>query len=145
MDFFITLAVSIVLLVTAAVMMRLHTRTWKSFRELELDEEEFDYRRRQHRRRMQTSAMLAVSAVALAVGHAATIWWIRSAWFVALFWLAVILLTCWLGLLALVDIWATKHHYGRRRHDCLIERTKLEAELRRIQAAEGNERRKNET
>lgn len=131
MDFYAPLAVSFVLLLAAVGMMSSHLRAWKSAREKELDAKEFDYHRRQFRRRMQTSVMLAVLAVALSVGYAATNWWIRSSWFAAVFWLATMLLACWVGLLALVDIWATKHYYGRLRHNCLVERAKLEAELRR--------------
>jgi len=144
MDFYATLAVSFVLLLAAAGMTSAHLRAWKSAWEKELDAEEFDYRRRRFRRRMQTSAMLAVLAVALSVGHAATNWWIRSGWFAAVFWLATMLLACWVGLLALVDIWATKHYYGRLRHNCLVERAKLEAELRRVQSVEGNGRKGND-
>ncbi len=136
MDFYAPLAVSFVLLLAAGVMMSSHLRAWKSAREKELDAAEFDYLRRQFRRRIQTSVMLAVLAVALSVGYAATNWWIRSNWFAAVFWLATMLLACWVGLLALVDIWATKHYYGRLRHNCLVERAKLEAELRRMQEPE---------
>ena len=142
MDFFATLAVSLTLLLAAGVMMISHVRAWRSFRGKELDAEEFDYRRRQFRRRMQTSAMLAVLAVALSAGHAATNWWINSGWFAALFWLATMLVACWVGLLALVDIWATKHYYGRLHHNCLVERAKLEAELRRVQSVGGNGRKR---
>ncbi len=144
MDFHIVLAVSFVLLLAAAWMISSHLRAWKSSREKELDAKEFDYRRRQFRRRMQTSVMLAMLAVALSVGYAATNWWIRSGWFAAVFWLATMLLACWASLLALVDIWATKHYYGRLRHDCLVERAKLEAELRRVQSVGGNGRKGND-
>lgn len=139
MDFYATLAVSFVLLLVAAGMMSAHQRAWKSAREKELDAKEFDYRRRQFRRRMQTSAMLAVLAVALSVGYAATNWWICSGLFAAVFWLATMLFACWVGLLALVDIWASKHYYGRQHHNYLVERAKLEAELRRMQEAETRE------
>ena len=44
----------------------------------------------------------------------------------------------WVALLALVDMWATKHHFGRLRHRCLVEQAKLEAEARRIRSVRGN-------
>jgi len=144
MDFYATLAVSFALLLAAAAMMVSHLRAWRSFRQKGLDAEELDYRRRQFRRRMQTSAMLGVLAVALSVGQAATTWWIRSGWFAAAYWLATMFGACWVGLLALVDIWATKHYYGRLRHNCLIGRAKLEAELRRIQSVRGNGRKRDQ-
>ncbi|MBN1395558.1 MAG: hypothetical protein JW959_11085 [Pirellulales bacterium] len=140
MDYYTTLAVSIVLLLTAAAMMLSHVRVWKSLREAKLDADELDYRRRQFRRRMQTSAMLGVLAAALAVGDPITICWTRSGMFAACYWLTVMLLACWIGLLALVDIWATKHYYGRLRDKCLVERAKLEAELRRMEGSETGDR-----
>ena len=53
-------------------------------------------------------------------------------------WIVVLLGICWVGLLALVDIWATQHHFRRLQHECLIEQAKLQVELRRIQALRGN-------
>ncbi len=138
MDFLTTLLVSLLLLLAAVVMLFAHRRAWKSVRDDGLDAEELDFHRRRCRRRMQTSAMLGVLAVALAVGDAATTWWTRSGWFAAAFWLTAMLLACWIALLALADIWATRHHYARLRNRCLVERAKLQAELRRIQSVRGN-------
>jgi len=144
MEFFATFIVSSVLLLTAAGMLHAHRRTWKAFCDEERDEDEYDYRRRQFRRRMQTSAMLAVLAVALAGGHAATLWWIRSGWFAAVFWIAVMLLACWVGLLALADIWATNRYYRLLRDNYMIQRAKLEAELRRNQPVDDDGQKKND-
>jgi hypothetical protein len=50
----------------------------------------------------------------------------------------VLVLVLWLGALALTDMWATKRYYGSLRYDYRVEQARLEAELRRIQAARGN-------
>ena len=137
MDIYSVIFVSVLLFLAAVGLMVSHVRTWRAFQHAELDAEEFDYRRRQFRRRMQTSAMLGLLAVAMLVGYVLTLW-IRSGWFALTFWIAVMALACWVALLAAVDIWATKHHFGRLRHHCLLEQAKLQAELRRIQAIRGN-------
>lgn len=131
------LPISFVLLLTAAALMFAHVRAWRAFRQRQGDAEDFDYRRRQFRRRMQTSALLGLSGVALALGQMLTLWF-GSPWFAVACWGATMLLLCWIGLLALVDIWATKHHFGRLGHHCLVEEMRLQAEARRLQAAGAN-------
>ncbi len=128
---------SAVSLIAAVVLLVSHVRAWRTYRQQQLDPEDYDYRRRQFRRRMQTSAMLAILAVALLVGYLLMLW-IRSSLFATVFWIIVMLVTCWVALLAMVDIWATKHHFSRMRDRCLVEQAKLQAEARRIQAVRGN-------
>jgi hypothetical protein len=137
MDISSVIFVSVLLLLATAGLIVSHIRTWRAFQQQDLEAEEFDYRRRQFRRRMQTSAMLGLLAAAVLVGYMLTLW-LRSGWFALVFWPAVMALACWVALLAAVDIWATKHHFGRLRHNCLIEQAKLQAELRRIQSIRGN-------
>ena len=131
--------VSSFLLLCAAGLMFSHVRTWRRFRELELEPEEFDYRRRQFRRRMQTSAMLGLLAIAIFVGEL-LVAWSDSVWFGMSFCVGMLIVVIWVGLLAAVDIFATKHHYNRLRQSYVIEQAKLQAELRRIQAKRGNGR-----
>jgi hypothetical protein len=86
---------------------------------------------------MHTSAMLGLLAIAVLIGYVLT-WWLRSGWFALVFWTAVMVLACWVMLLAAMDIWATKRHFGRLRHHYVVEQAKLEAQIRRIQALRGN-------
>lgn len=114
--------------------MTLHLRTWRRAQQREGEAEELDYRHRQFRRRMQTSALLGILAVAIFAGQ-----WITGPLLLAfLFWGGVLLGVGWVGLLAAADIWATKHHFDRLRQTYLIEQAKLQAQIRRIQAARGN-------
>ena len=136
------IVVSVLLLLAAVGLMVSHVRSWRASQQAKLDAEEFDYRRRQFRRRMQTSAMLGVLAVAMLVGYLLTLW-LGSRAFALAFWSAIILVVVWTCLLAVVDIWATKHYFGRLRHDSLVEQAKLRAEIRRIQAFRGNGKGKN--
>jgi hypothetical protein len=132
------------LFVVAVAMMLWHVRAWRAHQQQELDAEEADYRRRQFRRRMQTSAMLAILAVAILVGYIVTMW-LRSPTFTLVFWIMIVLALFWTSLLAIVDMWATKHHFRRMRDHCLIEQAKLRAELNRMQAFRGNGKGKNVT
>lgn len=129
--------VTVILLAVAAGMMVSHVRAWRAFQQQDLTEDEHDYRRRQYRRRMQTSAMLGVLGAAILIGYVLTMW-LSSPAFTLICWIAIILLLFWTCLLALVDIWATQHYFGRQRDHCLVEQAKMRAEINRLQAFRGN-------
>ena len=151
MNFWTSLLVSLLLLLVAIGLMLSHLHAWRRVRrrkssadddtETKLEAEEFDYRRRQFRRRMQTSTMLGLLAVAILVGQ-----WLESQtgsplWELA-FWGFVLLLVVWICLLALVDAWATSYHFGRIRQNHTMEQARLQAQVRRAQSARGNGRAK---
>lgn len=136
MNIWSAIPVPLFLLVCAAALMRMHARAWRSVQEEEMEAAERDYHRRQFRRRMQSSGMLGVLAVGIFLGQ-----WIsevaRPA-VVFIFWGGVALVVVWVAALAVADIVATKHHYGRLRQGVLIEQAKLQARLRRMQEARRN-------
>ena len=68
MDLYSLALMSSLLLLAAVGLMVSHVRSWRAFQRTNLAAEEFDYRRRQFRRRMQTSAMLGILAVAMFAG-----------------------------------------------------------------------------
>jgi len=129
--------VTLLLLLGAGGLIVSHVLVWRRIQRRRPEVEELDFRRRQFRRRMQTSTMLALLAAAILVGELA-ISQVESLWVRLVFWGSVLLVVLWVGLLAIVDIWATKHHFDRLRQSFLLEQTKLHAELRRIQAGLGN-------
>lgn len=137
MDLWATGLVSLLLLASAGGLIYAHVRTWRRAIGCAPTREEFAFRRRQFRRRMQTSVMMGALATALFVGQWLT-GVVESPWFAIIYWLAVLILVGWVGLLALVDVLATKFHYDRVRHGYVLERAKLEAELRRMQRSRGN-------
>jgi len=126
-DIWSSLAVSLFLLFCALGMMVMHVRGWRSVQAQGPEEDELGFRRRQFRRRMQSSAMLGLLAVAIFAGQL-----IKSPALAIAFWGATLLLLVWVGLLAVGDILATKYHFGRVRRNYRIEQAKLEAELHRI-------------
>jgi hypothetical protein len=137
MDVWSSALVSLLLLTCAAGLMVSHVRTWRAAQTLAPECRELDYRRSQFRRRMQTSAMLGLLAIAIFVGQILQ-GWIGSATFAVLYWGGVLVLLAWIGLLALADVLATKVHYGRLRSEFQVEHAKLQAELRRIQSSRQN-------
>ena len=124
------------LLLSAAGLMVLHVRAWRRAQRQPLEPRELDYRRRQFRRRMQTSTLLGVLAVAVLVGPLIT----EPPLLVLAFWGAVLVVVLWVLLLAAADALATRLHFTRLRDDYLIEQAKLQAEIRRLRAIRGNGR-----
>jgi len=118
---------SLALLLASAAMMAMHVRTWRAHRVRPLDAEEFDYRRRQFRRRVQTTAMLGALAVALSAGHFG-IDRLESGWISLAFWGATMAAAGWVALLALVDAWATRHYFNRQYHRAFLEETRRAAQ-----------------
>jgi hypothetical protein len=137
MDLWFSAVVSGLLLLVAAGLILGHLRQWRRVRPELLAKDEYDYRRRQFRRRMQTSTMLGLAGAAFFAGELLPRW-IDSNLFLLLYWTAVLLLILWVVLLAAADIWATKSYYGRLRNAYFHEKLKLETELRRAQAARSN-------
>ena len=130
----ISVIVATVLILFGAGQIFLHIRTWREARRVDMDTKERDYRWRQFRRRIQTSAMLVLLGVALPVGQ----WIAGPPWVILTYWGAVVLLVLWLALLALADMIATKYYFGRVRQHYMLEEVKLQAELRRLQGVQRN-------
>ena len=107
MDLFSSTVVSVFLLLAAAGLMFWHVRAWRHAQAKNLDETELDFRRRQFRRRIQTSALLGVLAAALFIGQFIT----GPNALLFIYWGIALLLVAWVALLAVVDALATKFHF----------------------------------
>ncbi len=130
-----SLVLAAVLLACAGGLLVWHLLSWRADQRRGLDPNEREFRRRQFRRRMQTTIMLALLAASLPIGHQLVIlgrgagpqsWWLKAA---VIFWAAVLVLLVWLVLLATADIWASKFFYGRLRDRNQLEQTRLKAQL----------------
>jgi peptidoglycan/LPS O-acetylase OafA/YrhL len=111
-----------------------HVRTWRRVERSAPDPKEYDFRRRQLRRRVQTSGMLGVLAVAIFISP----WMTGPPWLFGLYCFTMLVLVLWVAVLAMIDLWVTRHYYQRLRDGYLAEEAKLQAELRRLRAAKGN-------
>jgi small-conductance mechanosensitive channel len=133
MDIALSAAVSGVILAAAVGWMVWHVRVWRRAQADAVEPRELDFRRRQFRRRMQTSAMLAVLAAAIFAGC-----FVTAPHWAGWYWAAVLLVALWVLLLAMVDALATRMHYLGLRDQYVVEEAKLKAALRRSQAARKN-------
>lgn len=118
----------------AGVMIYSHLATWRDLKENKSQEDaaDHDFRRRQCRRRLQASSLLALVGVAMFVGQLIDAQ--RNPSFFVFYWCAVALLVLWVVLLALADVLATRFRLGQLRQDRLIETAKLQAQLRIVKA-----------
>jgi hypothetical protein len=128
-----------VLLLFAAGLMAAHVRSWRAAGREQLAPQEFDYRRRQFRRRMRTSAMLGVVALLLPLGEA-LVPWIHSRALALCYWGGVLAVLVWICLMAVLDMLATHFHFSRLRQEYRVEQARLRAELRRIRQSAVNGR-----
>ena len=59
--------------------------------------------------------------------------WLHSRAFAVFFFIGVLGAVLWIGLMALLDLMATRFHFSRQHQDYLVEQAKLRAELRKIE------------
>lgn len=129
-DFWGLLSISTVLLAASLWLIWWH---WERLAAVESDEKlegrERDHLRRRYRRRIQTSTLLGVVGVAILGGRLFPPDQARLA--NVIYWFCLTLLVLWMALLGVADIIATRLYFGRLRRNVEIQRTALEAQLRR--------------
>ena len=127
-----------ILVLAGLSLVQAHVRSWKRQKtDPELDDADYSHLSARYRRRLQTSSMIAMLGVLLAVGDQLPILRKRPGLF-GLYWFAVLLLTLWVVVLAAGDFDATQAN-GRT---SLAEFRKKQRDLER-QAAEIKRRRSN--
>lgn len=114
-----------------------HWRSWRDqSRDASLEPSEREYFRRQFRRRMQASGQMLVIGILVPVGD--WISWDRDdASLFAVYWLAVLALTCWVLLLAVADLAATRAHSRVALSRLASKQRALEAEADRLRGLAG--------
>lgn len=127
-------------LIGFSVLMLFRNRTaWGAAQADEMADRERDFACRQYWRRVQANWMMAIVGLAVILGV-----WLPETLLALAYWLGVGLLVCWLALLAMADLVATRRYYGQLRQDQRAERAKLEAELDLIKNRDGNGRPRHE-
>lgn len=104
-----------------------HRAVWHSFDPQSCSQAEAEYSRRQHSRRMRTSGLIGVVGVMMFVGVA-----VIDPLASVIYWMAVLILVCWIALMALADFRSTHVFYEQQRDGFLRERAALDAELKRL-------------
>ena len=129
MNSFIFLGVA--LLVFSGVLIRTHLRSWRSAAQDDLTHRDRLFAWRQFRRRMQSSTMIGMAAVAIMAAPYVTS--IASPLLSLFYLLGLFLLVLWIILLAGVDAIATRRHYTTLQRGELNEMASDNAEKRRQQ------------
>jgi len=135
----VTRLIAAVILLASIGLACWHLRVRRGHRRGELSPAEYDFYRRQFRRRIQVSTMLGVLGVLLAIGS-----FVELPMVGVLLYVGMLVLVLWILLLALADAVASRAHFSRLRSDYMIERAKLEVEARRLRSAGGNGRSRGE-
>ena len=120
MDTWLSPLVSLALLAAAAGLMVWHTLAWRRSQQMPREGRDLNFRHRQFRRRMWTSATLAAIALLLPLGEF-LVPRIHSRLFGLLYWAGVLLGLCYVCLMAVLDMLATRFYYSRLQQDCRVQ------------------------
>jgi len=133
------------LIFLSGVMLIRHRAAWQSRRAERVDGTESNFLWCQHRRRRHATVLIGIVGLAITLGA-----WITdpsttvSYWLEVVYWLAILSIVCWMAWLAILDLSATRAHYGVMHRDHLAERARLEAELHEIRRRGSNGKPKQE-
>lgn len=128
------LAIPVAMFFAAGALLTSHLVAWRRLDSEPREPRDRDFRYRQLRRRVQSSAMIML----LALGLEAALWIKGPPWLYSTVLGLVLVLLFWVLLLAMADVVATKYHYGRIRQQYQLEQVKLQAELRRLKSLRAN-------
>ena len=126
-----TILLGLALLVFSGLLVWTHMRGWRAAVRGDLDERDRLFAWRQFRRRMQSSTMIGIAAVAIMAAPYVTS--IASPLLSLFYLLGLFLLVLWIVLLAGVDAIATRRHYTTLQRGELNEMASDNAEKRRQQ------------
>jgi hypothetical protein len=121
------------LLGISALLLWIHLRAWRAYQCEGLEEQAFDFRRRQFRRRMQASAMIGIVGILVVISLALT-----EPVMIAILWLVVMSLVLWMLLLAFADMASSYFYYNQIRAQHTAEHATLQAQVDKIRRREGN-------
>ena len=122
-----TLLVSAAVVFGSLVLLAWHVKAWREADHGGLSERDYEFFRRQYRRRMQSSGMLGIIGL-LILGHL----WVRDNSMLALYWTGVLGLLVWPVLLAASDFAASRVHYGSQVADQQTEHLLLKREIEKF-------------
>lgn len=128
------IAAGVIVGVAVALLVR-HGRVWQRARAANLSAGDLKFAFAQYRRRMQTSAMLAVVGGMIGGGP-----WVIAPLAVLLYWLGVIVLVVWIVLLAGADMLATRMHFAQLETEQHLKQVKVHAALEAEQQKRGKGR-----
>ena len=124
------------LLVLGVGMMIAHWRSWKRQQhEADANDADRTHYANRYRRRMQTSALIAIVGLLLGLGDVFI--WRFGVPAATLFWMVMLILVCWIAVPAVGDMTAIQSHSKNQLADLETQRRVLEKELAEIRARNG--------
>lgn len=90
----------------------------------EADEDSVNFFRRQWWRRLQVAVLIGIVGLAIMVGP-----WITAPLAAGLFWLGVLVIVVWIGILGLIDLWAGRERLETEERRMELERTEIVAQF----------------
>lgn len=120
--------VGVSLLLASLVLLALHFAAWRRVDHGGLADREREFARRQFRRRLQISGMLGVVGLLML-----TTLWAEETSMQLVLWLAMLFALLWVMLMAMIDFWASRSHFGRDQAVTAAEIEILKREIKRCQ------------
>jgi len=112
--------------ILASVLSVWHVKTWEATKAARPVAPDLDFIWRQTRRRLKVSSILGMVGVAAFAGQ-----FLQPALRIFV-WAAIVMLTLWMMLLAVVDMMAIRRHFSQIRSGQVAEYAKLRAEIEQI-------------
>ncbi|HEV8003092.1 MAG TPA: hypothetical protein VGP63_24615 [Planctomycetaceae bacterium] len=124
------LIVAVVLVAFGTSLMVSHVRSWRRRRgSLAFDEGERAFLERRYRRRMRISATFIILGILIGAGDAVLPMHKNQPLAITLYWIGVLVLTGWVMLQGLGDLWSTAAHTGAELTRIRQKRHELERQL----------------
>jgi hypothetical protein len=124
------LIVAVVLVIFGTSLMVAHVRSWGRQRgKLGLDEDERGFFQKRHRRRMRIAATFIILGFLIGVGDAFLPMHKNQPTVITLYWIGVLLLTGWVMLQGVNDLWSTAVYTGTELSRIQQKRHELERQL----------------
>jgi hypothetical protein len=118
---------SLVLLGTSGLLLDSHRRAWRAVcQNSSTSDSERNFGRRQYVRRMMASGIIGLVGIVIGLGPLVP----AQPAPLAIYVLVLLSACCWLMILALVDAWATRHHFRQKRGQFRAEELELVHELK---------------
>jgi hypothetical protein len=124
------LIVAVILVLFGTSLMVAHVRSWRRQRgKLGLDEDERGFLQKRHRRRMRIAATFIILGILIGVGDAFLPLHKKLAMAITPYWIGVLLLTGWVMLQGVNDLWSTAVYTGTELTRIQQKRHELERQL----------------
>ena len=120
------------LIALASVLLVMHALARRAAEHGKLSERDLVFARRRYRRRLHVCLLLAVVGAGLIGGNL-----MNHPLLAGGYWLCVVVLVGWIGLLAMTDLMDSRLHFRTLRDEHTVEHTALKAELAKYLAEQG--------